>query len=94
MRNRNIAEILEDDRNGKQLSQTEQRVATAYTQGKYDAVRELKLDNNSNTNEVLNKIKAEIEQLPSELTADGRRMIRRGNVFSIIYKYIESEVSQ
>lgn len=36
---------------------------------------------------VLDKISAEIEQLPSEVTADGRRMIRRGNVFRIIDKY-------
>ena len=37
--------------------------------------------------EVLDKIRAEIEQMPSELTADGRRMIRRGSVFRIIDKY-------
>lgn len=36
---------------------------------------------------VLDSIKAEIEQLPSELTKDGRRMIRRRNVFQIIDKY-------
>ena len=36
---------------------------------------------------VLNKIRAEIEQMPSELTTDGRRMIRRGSVFRIIEKY-------
>lgn len=36
---------------------------------------------------VLDKIKAEIEQMPSELTNDGRRMIRRGSVFRIIDKY-------
>ena len=47
---RNIAEILKDDRNGKQLSQTERQIAVAYTQGKYDAVRELKIGNNSNIN--------------------------------------------
>lgn len=39
--------------------------------------------------ELLDKIRAEIEQLPSELTADGRRMIRRVNVFIIIDKYKE-----
>lgn len=38
-------------------------------------------------NEVLDEIRAEIEQMPSELTADGRRMIRRGSVFRIIEKY-------
>ena len=37
--------------------------------------------------EVLDKIRVEIEQMPSELTADGRRMIRRGSVFRIIDKY-------
>lgn len=37
--------------------------------------------------DVLDKIRAEIEQMPSELTADGRRMIRRGSVFRIIEKY-------
>ena len=35
----------------------------------------------------LDKIRAEIEQMPSELTTDGRRMIRRGSVFRIIDKY-------
>ena len=37
--------------------------------------------------DVLDKIRAEIEKIPSELTADGRRMIRRGSVFRIIDKY-------
>lgn len=37
--------------------------------------------------DVLDKIRAEIEQMPSELTADGRRMIRRESVFRIIEKY-------
>jgi hypothetical protein len=41
--------------------------------------------------EVLDKIRAEIEQMPSELTADGRRMIRRGSVFRIIDKYREGD---
>ncbi len=50
---RNIAEIIKDDRNGKKLSQTERQIAVAYIQGKYDAVRELKID----------KIRAEIEEL-------------------------------
>lgn len=58
---RNIAEIIADDKNGKLLSQTERQIAVAYIQGKYDAVRELKIYNNSNTNEVLDKIRAEIE---------------------------------
>ena len=57
---RNIAEIIEDDRNGKQLSQTERQIAVAYTQGKYDAVRELKIGNNSNTMEIIDKMRAEI----------------------------------
>ena len=38
---------------------------------------------------VLDKIKAEIEKMPSELTADGRRMVRRENVFRIIDKHRE-----
>lgn len=37
--------------------------------------------------EALDKIRAEIEQMPSELTNDGRRMIRRESVFRIIDKY-------
>jgi Mg/Co/Ni transporter MgtE len=57
---RNIAEIIEDDRNGKQLSQTERQIAVAYIQGKYDAVKELKISNSSNTNEIINKIRDEI----------------------------------
>lgn len=60
---RNIAEIIKDDKNGKQLSQTERQIAVAYAQGKYDAVRELNIRNNSNTNEVLDKIRAEIEDM-------------------------------
>lgn len=40
----------------------------------------------------LKKIREEIEQMSSELTADGRRMIRRESVFRIIDKYLESEV--
>ena len=41
---------------------------------------------------ILDKIRAEIEQMPSELTVDGRRMIRRAWVFQIIDKYkAESE---
>lgn len=44
-------------------------------------------------NELFDKIRAEIEQLPSELTEDGRRMIRRCSVFRVIDKYkTESEV--
>ena len=66
---RNIAEILEDDRKGKQLSQTERKVAVAYIQGKYDAVRELKNGNNSNTNKLLDMISTEIEELPITDTA-------------------------
>lgn len=59
---RNIADIIADDRNGKQLSQTERQVAVAYAQGKYDAVRELKLVNDSNAMNILDKIRAEIEE--------------------------------
>jgi len=59
---RNIADIIADDKNGKKLSQKERQIAVAYIQGKYDAALELKIGNNSNTNEVLDKIKAEIKQ--------------------------------
>ena len=38
--------------------------------------------------ELLHKIQEEIEQMPSELTTDGRRMVRRGSVFRIIDKYV------
>ena len=42
--------------------------------------------------EVLDKIRAEIEQMPSELTTDGRRMIRQRSVFRILDRYkTESE---
>lgn len=53
---RNIAEIIKDDKNGKQLSQTERQIAVAYVQGKYDAVRELNLngDRTVSLNAVLN----------------------------------------
>lgn len=39
--------------------------------------------------DILDKIRAEIEQMPSELTIDGRGMIRRESVFRIIDKYRE-----
>lgn len=58
---RNIVDIIEDDKNGKKLSQTERQIAVAYIQGKYDAVMELKNSNNSNDMEVLDEIRAEIE---------------------------------
>lgn len=48
---RNIADIIADAGNGKQLSQTERQIAVAYSQGKCDAVRELKLVNDSNAME-------------------------------------------
>ena len=80
---RNIAEIIEDDRKGKQLSQTERQIAVAYIQGKYDAVRELKSGNNSNTNEVLDKIRTEIEEVQ---TYDGI-YIDRAYVLETIDKY-------
>lgn len=86
---RNIAEIIKDDRNGKKLSQTERQIAVAYAQGKYDAVRELEIGNASNTNEVLDKIRAEIEQLRliGYATVDGKREIARRAVLEVIDKY-------
>ena len=91
---RNIAEIIEDDRNGKQLSQTERQIAIAYIQGKYDAVRELKIGNNSNTNEVLDKIRAEIRALSNANPSywHSGDMVEREDVFDILDKYkAESE---
>lgn len=41
---------------------------------------------------LLDDVKAEIEQMPSELTDDGKRMIRRGSVFRIIDKYKRQKV--
>lgn len=88
---RNIADIVKDDRNGKQLSQTERQVAVAYIQGKYDAVRELKIGNSSNINEVLDKIRAEIEQLRLHkaqfLTNDNKVCIDSQAILDIIDKY-------
>lgn len=42
-------------------------------------------------NKVLDEIRAEIEKLPSELTYDGRRMIRRVRVYDIIDKHRKGE---
>lgn len=38
-------------------------------------------------NDMLGEIETEIEQIPSYLTEDGRRMIRRVSVYRIIDKY-------
>lgn len=84
---RNIAEIIRDDRNGKQLSQTERQIAVAYHQGKYDAVRELKLVNNSNTNEVLDKIRAEIVE-EAKCTMNENRAGGLYKALQIIDKYL------
>lgn len=43
-------------------------------------------------NDVLVKIRAEIEQMPSKLTEDGRGMLRRESVFWIINKYMTENV--
>lgn len=91
---RNIAEIIKDDRNDKQLSQTERQIATAYIQGKYDAIRELKIGNNSNTNNVLDEIRAEIESITpkahirtGKLSIDTELMIPLDRVLKVIDKY-------
>ena len=95
---RNIAEIIKDDRNGKQLSQTERQIATAYIQGKYDAVMELKIGKSSSTNKVLDKIRAEIDELYSYVEFDedlktSFNMVRLEEVQRVIDKYkVESEV--
>lgn len=70
----------------KSLSEWEQKhihVLTSRQMGAWLGRRE---------NRLLDRIRAEIEQMSSELTADGRRMIRRFNVLQIIDKYkVESE---
>ena len=100
---RNIAEIIKDDKNGKHLSQTERQIAVAYVQGKYDAVRELKICNNSNAMEVIDKIRAEIMQLDYDIEsvnydygdmaqAEDVHMICREEVLRMLDKYkAESE---
>lgn len=50
-----IADIIKDDRDGKELSQTERQIAVAYIQGKYDAVMELKLDSSAKILALLDK---------------------------------------
>lgn len=86
---RNIADIIKDDRNGKQLSQTERQIAVAYIQGKYDAVMELKISNNSNINKVIDKIRAEIAelQLMGYAIVNGKREIASKAVMHILDKY-------
>ena len=64
---RNIADIIADDKNGKNISQTERQIAVAYIQGKYDAVMELKNINNSNDMEVLNRIRDEIKAMSGDI---------------------------
>lgn len=75
---RNIAEIIKDDKNGKQLSQTERQIALAYIQGKYDAVLELKdlskrVENiekqmKEDKEEQLKKLKAELDYVKYHCT--------------------------
>ena len=89
MRIRNIAEIVKDENDGKQLSQIESRIATAYIQGKYDAVRELKISNNSNTDEILGKIKAEIMQMPT--ISFNANDVYKADVLTIINKYMTEQ---
>ncbi len=86
MRIRNIAEIIKDENDGKQLSQIESRIATAYIQGKYDAVRELKIGNKSNTDEILDKIRAEIEHM---IPCSKETLSMKLGVLEIIDKYRE-----
>lgn len=96
---RNVAEIIKDDRNGKQLSQTERQIAVAYIQGKYDAAKELKICNNSNINEILNKIRAEIEKLDGKYVIGdygiygekSPKYVQLWEVLQIINKYKEEK---
>ena len=85
---RNIAEIIKDDRNGKKLSQTERQIAVAYAQGKYDAVRELEIGNASNTNEVLDKIRAELLHLKTKTSFT---FVNIDDVLRLIDKHKESK---
>lgn len=78
---RNIADIIADDKNGKNLSQTERQIAVAYIQGKYDAVMELKNINNSNDMEVLNRIRVEIKAMSGDIETIA-------DVLAILDKYI------
>ena len=89
MRIRNIVEIVKDEKDGKQLSQIESRIATAYIQGKYDAVRELKIGNSSNTDEILGKIKAEIAQMPT--ISFNANDVYKADVLTIINKYMTEQ---
>lgn len=52
-----------------------------------DALLIKAIKNGKPLDELLNEIRAEIEKLPSELTYDGRRMIRRVRVYDILDKY-------
>ncbi len=74
------ADELEPDRftlnEGLAISQTQ--IANAPT---VDAVPREKID----------EMIAEIDNLPSELTQDGRRLIRKIRVFDIIRKYCDKE---
>lgn len=78
---RNIADIITDDKNGKNLSQPERQIAVAYIQGKYDAVMELENINNSNDMEVLNRIRAEIKAMSGDIETIA-------DVLAILDKYI------
>lgn len=84
---------MEDFRNFKQLTQSERLMVHAYIQGRCDTERELKTCNNSNTIEVFNKIRAEIDNaLSGETLGDNRQQISDVGIgleiaLSIIDKY-------
>ena len=75
------------DKNVNQLTQKERQLLLAYIQGKYDALRELTIKSNSNTTDVLNKIKAEIEKIPT--TPFATAYTTKREALKIIDKYIE-----
>lgn len=58
----------------------------AYEKGYYEGLQKASVNKS-----VLEDIKAEIDELPSELTYDGRRMVRRSRVFEIIDNHISGK---
>lgn len=65
------------------ITETERQKYFAYLDGVADGLNESRND----VNEVLEKIRSEIEALPRELPTDARNMVRRTRVLDIIDKY-------
>lgn len=84
---RSIAEIIKDERDGKQLSQTEKQIAVAYIRGKYDAVMQLITSTTSTTvNAVLDMIRADIVSYCNNQSEMGEYPTEYG-ILQIIDKY-------